>query len=283
MAARHRALLLGDLSNLAYRYSAAFSGLSHGGAFTGGLYGFLASIAKLINEQQVLRVGLCKDSPPYLRHAALPSYKGDRASDPKLVANVAVAKEQIEEFCKIMRIPIFSLPGYEADDWIALLASRSAEWYTHIIAWSNDSDLYQLFALRNFALYAGKKGLYTREHFEKEYGDLSMAELRLMLAMVGTHNAVEGIRGVGMVTALRTVRDPVKLRAMRAKYGDLIDRNLELIELPHPSIWSNADAIQQRITTPIFNVREVVRFYAKYGITLTKTMSSAWERISEQY
>lgn len=280
---RNRVLLLADLSNLAYRYSAAHATLTHAGTFTGGLYGFMVSLAKVVNELRVTRVGLCKDHPPYKRLAVLPEYKGDRSGrDPVLYANVEVTKGLIEDWCKVINVSVFSMPGYEADDWIALHAIRSTKFNDMIVAWSNDADLFQLFSIRNFAMYRGKTGLYTREQFQKDFDGISREHLRLILAMVGTHNAVPGIKGIGEVTAKKIVTDPALLRKTMLVHGEVIERNLKLIELPYSDLYDDLGLAPRAAVKPqTYDERAMLKFCTQHGITLTSAMSKAWSSLGD--
>lgn len=266
-----------DLSNQAYKAAAAHANLTSGDTFTGGLYGFIMAVCKVINAERVTRIAMCEDSRPYVREYETADYKGDRDRDPLLEANASVTKKLIRELCVELNIPIWAIPGFESDDIIAWGAAKYRHRFDASIGMSNDSDLYQLFEFGTFKLYKGKKGVYSREDFESEFGPMTADELRLFLAMVGTHNAVKGIPRVGEVTAAKIIRDPAKLRATRQQHKELIDRNVELIILPH-SKFPKEPGLE--LTPPKYNERSMIRFLSKYDVTLMGQMRTAFELIS---
>jgi len=276
----NRTLICVDLSNQVYKASAAHPMLSSGDEFTGGLYGFMMAIAKAIDECDATSVVLCTDSKPYKRSLVYPEYKLLRADtkDPELAERATTSIAQIRELMKVMGWPIWSIPGFESDDLIAHATIYYRHRYNKIIAMSNDSDLYQLFEWKHFGLYKGKKGLYTHEDYDAEWG-LPAKKLVEALSMTGTHNEVEGIHGIGPATARKLITgDPAKYRTVREKNLELIKRNESVIKLPHPDfpVGENIPPYSCK-----YNERALQRFCARYEIQLQRWQSENFERINK--
>lgn len=262
-----------DLSTQAYRAAATHGSLSSGQTFTGGLYGFLNLLARVINTVGPDSVILCKDTKPYKRSEVYPEYKALRQSskDPELVKKVKTTITLVEEMSAQIGLPVWGVPGFESDDLIAYLAGRY-----RTVAMSSDSDLFQLFDYPDFSMYrGGKKGFYTKEDYDREFG-LTSDEYLKMLALTGTHNEVEGIEGVGPVTAKKDVLDPRRWRSRLDQHSSVIDRNLELVKLPHPEFPT-------RITVPTskedFLDRPFIRWAWKYEIRITEAMLTSLHKV----
>lgn len=275
------ALILVDVSNQAYKASAAFPHLrSDSGVFTGGIYGFITALCKVIREVDGARVILCEDAKPYIRQYEASGYKGDRGGlSEELFDCAEITKRQIRSFGDAMSIPSWRLPGYESDDLIAYAALTYGSKFDSVVAMSNDSDLCQLFALPHFSLHRGKKGRYGREDFQKEYGDISTDDLLTLLAMTGTHNAVRGVKGVGLITAKKILSSPSSWRAFREKHGELIDRNLELIRLPHPQFQPTPELV---LPTHHYRDRALLSYCSPYSITVTQAMQNDLEKLNRE-
>lgn len=273
-----RNLLCVDLSNAAYKAAATHLSLSSGRMFTGGLYGFMMAIAAAIRDTGATSIVLCTDSKPYRRSLLYPEYKRlrENTKDHDLADKVKETIRLIREFSKITGWPVWSVPGFESDDLIAHATIRYRNRYNNIVAMSNDSDLYQLFEFENFSLYKGKKGIFTHLDYYKEWGTVPPHELYLALAMIGTHNEVEGIKGIGPATAKKYLNDGVAYETLRMKHRKVLERNEELIRLPHPAFDTK---LRIPLHTDVYSERAVMRFCAKYDIQFQRWMGEAFEKL----
>lgn len=273
-----RVLLAVDVSNQVYKASAAHPHLTSYGKFTGGLYGFIFALQKAIMVCKATNLVLCTDTKPYHRSTVYPEYKALRkeSKDPELAKKVKESMPYIQHLAETMGWPLWSIPGFESDDLIGYCLTQHRHRYTRVIGMSNDSDLYQLFQYPQFEVYKGAKGLYTRADFDAEF-NIHPREIPRLLALTGTHNEVEGLRGVGPVNARRMVLDPKEYRNVRIRHGEVIDRNIDLITLPHRLLPRNTPIPQ--VTKP-FSERTFIRFCSQYDITITQAACQAFERIT---
>jgi len=275
-----RKLMLVDLSNQIYKAAASHRTLTSGKYFTGGLYGLLSAVAKAINVTGATSVVLCTDTKPYHRSLSYPQYKLLRTDtkDQYLAEDVKTTLAQVHELVEVIGWPIWSVPGFEADDLIAHAVFEHRNRCQKIIAMSNDSDLYQLFQWPVFQMYKGKKGLYTSRDYEQEW-ELPASKIVQALAMTGTHNEIEGIHGIGPATAKKLLlREPSKYRLVRQQHLDVIERNEALIRLPNPDFDFTAQIPRYNCT---YDERTLVRFLSRYEINLQRWQSEAFEKINE--
>jgi len=272
-----RVLLIADFKNVVYRSTSTHASLFSGRTFTGGLYGFMVSLLRAVRDVQATSVVVATDLQPYVRKQQFSGYKGDRKKnrdpdDPFLLKS-AQSMPLAKAFVECLDLPFWEAEGFEYDDFCAWGAKQFSHRFDRVVAMTNDSDLYQLFDIDNFTVYRGsEKGLFDRAEFVKEYGELSREEWINVLCMTGTHNAVPGIEGVGIKTALKAIRDPVAMRNILAKHGDIIERNRPLVALPHASFKPAQD---HRVRRHQFELRDFVRFCTRYEIQVTARMVEA--------
>lgn len=275
-------LLATDLSYQVYRASAAHPMLTSRRVFTGGLYGFWTTLAKTIRETAATRAVFCQDVKPYKRSETYPEYKLLRKArqDDDLLKMYKQSMSLVLESLEVAGLTPWGIQGFESDDLIGHLAPRYRHRYERIIAASNDSDLWQLLAIENFAIWRKSKAdMVTGANLHDVFGrPITPAEYMLMTALTGTHNDIAGIPGVGPVTALKAVRDPATLRKMRDGYDSLINRNLALIKLPHPDFPRDA----AMPTHDSIDSRALYSFLGRYDIEVTGAISAALEQLKEQ-
>lgn len=273
-----RVLLAVDLSYQCYRASAAHPMLTSRRVFTGGLYGFLTTLGKMVRETKATEVAVCADRKPYLRSVIYPQYKQIRkaSADEELLKMFKQTTSLVDELLAVANIPVWGLTGFESDDLIGHVAIKYRHRYKMIYAGSNDSDLYQLLWIPNFAIYTKDiTKLVTGASVMKEHG-LTPEQYALSTALTGTHNDIEGIEGVGPVTARKAILDPLKMRAIRAQHAGIIDRNRELIKLPHSDLPFHATI--PPLLGPL-DMRAVYRWCGRLDIEVTAAIEQALKAI----
>lgn len=275
---RDSIILCVDLSYQSFRASAAHPLLTCREHFTGGLYGFTMTLAKAIRETRATELVIGQDRKPYVRSQEYPEYKTLRkaSQDQELRAKHLESMELIKDFLEALGIPIWGIDGYEYDDLIGHVVSKYRHRYTTIYAQSNDSDLYQFLWCPNFHFYATDIQSVGKERDKLKALSLTSTEYMLMTAMTGTHNDIEGIPRHGPVTAIKAIKDPAVMRKYRAIYADVIDRNLKLIKLPHPTFPYTAEI--PKWTKP-FKYRDLYRLLGRYDINTTQSMVDSFNQL----
>lgn len=274
-----RILLAVDLSYQTYRAAAAHAGLTCGQVFTGGLYGFLQTLAKQIRVVGATHVVVCEDIKPYKRSEVYPSYKQLRKknADEELLKAFNQSKPMVMEAMRVAGIPLVGIPGYESDDCIGSIARSHRHRFDLIYAASNDSDLFQLLCFDSFRLLKGSEpsDIVDRKRIASGPFGMTPEEFMLAQALQGTHNDVEGIPGVGPVKAYQAVKNAAMMRHLRERWAAVIDRNVMLSQLPYPGM-PRLDVPQQGE----FNARALYRFCSRYDIDVTKSMVDSFEQVS---
>ncbi len=274
-----RVLLAVDVSYQSYRAAAAHPKLTCDGTFTGGLYGFLMTFGKIVRETRATHVAFCLDSKPYLRSREYPEYKELRkkAQDPDLRERMTTSKRQVIQLLDDLGFATWAIPGFESDDLIAHCVRAYRGRFDRIYAASNDADLVQLMDWPEFYLFKDDlANCASAATLALDPNPLTTDEHVLALALAGTHNDVAGIVGVGTKTAARIVRNPMLLRQVMAAHGDMVERNLRLIRLPHPEF---PRAARMPAHPGGFHHRDLYRLLGQYDIDTTASMIAAFEQL----
>ena len=159
---------------------------------TGGLYGLASMMLRIITELKPDYIFACYDRPePTFRKQVYEDYKAGRAkADPELISQIIRSRDVFTS----LHVPIYDLPGFEADDIIGTLVEKLSKGVrgetseqpledsprTQIIIASGDMDTLQLvdddrvvvFTLKkglNDTVIYNEKGVVERFGFDPEY------------------------------------------------------------------------------------------------------------------
>ncbi len=183
-----------------------------GGEPTGGLYGFIHRVEGLIRDLQPGRVAVAFDrAEKTFRHHLYSAYKAQRTPPPE---DLLRQLPWIREFLETRGIPVLELPGYEADDLIALVARRQAAAGDEVVIFSADKYLFQLIGDRVTVFHPKEKRKLDREGLRAYFG-LYPEQIADFLALMGdASDNVPGVAGIGEKTALKLIERHGSLAAM---------------------------------------------------------------------
>ena len=125
---------------------------------TGGLYGFTSMILRIIADFKPDYIVACYDLPQKtFRHEAYDAYKGHRSkTDDALVEQIKSSRH----LCDVMNIPIYDLPGFEADDMLGTIVEQTKkDKDLAIIIATGDMDSLQLVDGNRVQVFTLKKGM----------------------------------------------------------------------------------------------------------------------------
>ncbi len=280
-------LLLLDFSNIFYRGLHVHLNLAHRGEPTGGLYGLIIQLVKLVNEFKPSMVLLCGDSPPYLRTKEYPAYKARRKKQDGAMRRIVKCNLKLcDQFFSALGEPLQKEKGLEADDLIAIYAENYERSYEKIVAVSNDSDLYQLLDQNNLYLYSGtgdNKVMITGKTFFDKYPFKRAATWVKVVAYTGGHNDLPGIYGVGEVTAVKLLSSADKAwinkrRELRLVHGTKLKLSEHLATLPYPEVKAEDFCIIPREPYDRVAMRDFLR---STGVEFSPSMERAFDHLGD--
>lgn len=152
--AQNNRLLLIDANSIVHRaYHALPNLMTSKGAHTGAIYGFLTIFLRIVAELSPTHVAAAFDlKAPTFRHKLYAPYKGTRKP---MDAELAEQFEPLKELLALMRVPVVSKEGYEADD---ILGTLSAHTDDDTVILTGDRDSFQLVSPTT-RIYWTKKGV----------------------------------------------------------------------------------------------------------------------------
>jgi DNA polymerase-1 len=135
----------------------------------GAVYGFCRMFFRVLKDFPPSSWALAFDLPtPTFRHQAFREYKAHRPPSPP---DLKIQFERIREIANLINIPIFEVPGFEADDILGTLACNLSKQGQDSVIVSGDKDLLQLVSPQVRVLLWGKKAiLLDEEEVRQKYG-----------------------------------------------------------------------------------------------------------------
>ncbi len=204
-AADRGPLFLLDGNNIAYRaFFALPPEISTSGGFpTNGLYGFCSMIIKILGEYKPEAVIVAWDSPEKtLRAGEFEAYKAQRKPMPDLLSE---QWPYFVEFSSAFGFINLALPGFEADDILATLATQADQEGRTTVIVTGDRDALQL-ASEHVSIMANTRGVtevkvYDPAGVEERYGVPPLLIPDLIGLKGDTSDNIPGIPGIGEKTA----------------------------------------------------------------------------------
>ncbi len=200
-------LFLLDGHALVYRAHFAFINrplINSKGVNTSAVAGFTRTLWDLMRNEKPTHIAVAFDpDDPTFRHEMYEPYKANREEQPE---DIAIAFPYIHRIVDAFKIPILSVPGYEADDVIGTLAKQAeAEGYTVYMV-TPDKDFSQLVSEHIFLYKPSRQGngieiLGVPEILEK--WDIQKVDQVIdVLGLQGDSiDNIPGIPGIGPKTA----------------------------------------------------------------------------------
>jgi DNA polymerase I len=179
---------------------------------TSGIYGLCVLLLKLLREEKPRGLAFARDAPEAtFRHLAYPQYKAQRP---------ALANPLREQFPLLTRllaafdVPVFTQPGFEADDLLATLARELASESEPVRIVTGDRDLLQLARIGVDVLFIGRRGqdslVYDLPAVTQRF-HLRPDQLPSLTALVGdSADNLPKVPGIGQRTAEKLI----------GRYGD---------------------------------------------------------------
>lgn len=178
----------------------------------GAIYGLSKLLLSILTETvKPDYVAACFDRPePTFRKESFPAYKAQRGpTESDLIPQLIRAREVFMQ----LKIKCFELPGFEADDLIATLATRlHAEENLQVTILSGDRDLLQLVEDDHIVVELFKNGGGETVHMNEaavieKYG-LKPAQIVDLKGLIGDpSDNIPGVHGVGEKTATPLLKE----------------------------------------------------------------------------
>lgn len=203
-------LMLIDGNSLTYR---AFHALppdlaTASGQVTNAVFGFTSMLINLVRDHQPDGIAVTFDLPqPTFRHLKTETYKANRDKTPDtLIEQMGIVRQLVET----LKLPLVDLPGYEADDVIATLATQAALKSIDVLIVTGDRDSYQLVEDPFIKVVYNKRGvsdyaLYDEAGILERTGVKPSDYVQYAALRGDKSDNLPGVPGVGEKTAAKLI------------------------------------------------------------------------------
>jgi DNA polymerase-1 len=215
---------------------------------TSAIFGFVNTLEDLLRKENPTHIAVCFDPKgPTFRHDVYPQYKAQREAQPE---DITLSIPYIKDIIRAFNIPVFEIPGYEADDVIGTISRMAAAEGFDTYMMTPDKDYGQLVNehVKMYRPSLAGKGFEIRGVAEicEKYGISNPLQVIDLLALEGdTADNVPGCPGVGPKTASKLI----------AEYSSV------------ESLLENADKIKGAVGQKIRDNAEQIKF-SKYLVTI---------------
>ena len=220
-------LFLLDAYALIYRAYYAFiknPRINSKGFNTSAILGFVNTLEDVLKKENPTHIGVAFDPKgPTFRHEAYEEYKAQREETPEVIRESVPV---IKEFIKAYNIPIFEVPGFEADDVIGTLAKQAEKRGIITYMMTPDKDYGQLVSDTTF-IYRPKYGdkefeVMGVERVKEKFGISSTAQVIDLLGLMGdSSDNIPGCPGVGEKTAQKLIAQFGSIESMLERTAEL--------------------------------------------------------------
>ncbi len=202
----HKRLVLLDSHAILHRaFHAIPDFATSSGEPTGALYGLTTMLLKTIDELSPDYIVAARDLPGgTFRDKLFEDYKGHRAeTDPALIEQLKKAPEIFEAF----GIPVYSCPGFEADDMIGTIVhTLKKNKDVDIIIATGDLDTLQLVDAKKVQVFTLRQGItdtiiYDEDRVRERYGFGPELVPDYKGLRGDPSDNIKGIKGIGEKTA----------------------------------------------------------------------------------
>ncbi len=199
----------------------------------GAIYGLTSMLIKLLNDFKPERAVVVLDhGGKNFRHEIYPDYKANR---PPVPEDLLLQLPLVKEVALALNFKCISMAGYEADDLIAAIATKSSLSNQKAILISSDKDLMQLVD-SNTTMYDPAKSKYIDKQVILEKFGVDASKVREVQALIGDKSDnIPGVSGIGPKTAASLINEYGSLEQIinnldklsNPRYQNLILNNLE--------------------------------------------------------
>src|SRR5438128_6142702 len=214
-------IILVDSNSLIYRGYFAIPPLTTTkGELSNATFGFASILLKAIEEIKPQYIAAAFDLPQKtFRHERDATYKATRKPMPD---ELRPQFERCKELLDKLGVPIYALPGFEADDVIGALAKQAEAAGLESIIVSGDLDTLQL-VTPHTKLFTTRMGfqntvVYDEAQIDQRYGLRPDQMVHFKALKCDTTDNIPGVPGVGEKTAAKLIAEN---GAIEGVYADL--------------------------------------------------------------
>ena len=246
-------LFLLDGTALAYRshFALARSGLTTpDGRPIGATYGFTMTLRRILRVEAPDRIAVALDPRgKTFRHEQFPEYKGTRQKAPEeMVAQI----DEIRAVTRAHGVPLYEIPGFEADDVIGTLAVAGERAGYEVFIVTGDKDFMQLVSdrVQLYNIFKPNVDLVIEgvEAVAEKFKTTPEHVIDVLAIMGDSSDNVPGVKGIGEKGAAKLVAEfgsvsglLERLDEVKGKAREHIERDREQLLLSRELVTIQTD------------------------------------------
>ena len=245
-----------DGTALAYRAHFAMfrSGLTNAeGRPTGATYGFTTTLRRILETESPEHIAVAFDPPgPTFRHKEFKEYKATREKMPEdLVGQL----DDMREVVRAHGIPIFEVPGYEADDVLGTLTRQAEAAGKEVMIVTGDKDLMQLVgeSTKLYNVFKPKVDLVIQglEEVEEKFGTTPDHVIDVLAIMGDSSDNIPGVKGIGEKGATKLIQEFGSVEGLLERIDEVKGKTKEKLETDRDNLLLSLDLVTIRTDVPL--------------------------------
>ena len=245
-----------DGTALAYRAHFAMfrSGLTNAeGRPTGATYGFTTTLRRILETESPEYIAVAFDPPgPTFRHKEFKEYKATREKMPEdLVGQL----DDMREVVRAHGIPIFEVPGYEADDVLGTLTRQAEAAGKEVMIVTGDKDLMQLVgeSTKLYNVFKPKVDLVIQglEEVEEKFGTTPDHVIDVLAIMGDSSDNIPGVKGIGEKGATKLIQEFGSVEGLLERIEEVKGKTKEKLETDRDNLLLSLDLVTIRTDVPL--------------------------------
>ncbi len=242
-------LFLLDGTALAYRshFALSRSGLTDAdGNPTGATYGFTTTLRRILEVEKPERIAVAFDPPgPTFRHERFKEYKATRERAPdEMKAQLPTIRAIVEAH----GIPIFEVPGYEADDVIGTLATQADAAGEEVMIVTGDKDFMQLVneRVKLYNVFRQNEDVVIQglAAVEEKFGTTPDHVVDVLAVMGDASDNVPGVKGIGEKGAIKLIGEFGSVPELLERLDEVKGKTKEKIEASRDDLLLSLELVQ---------------------------------------
>lgn len=224
------------------------------GLNTSAILGFTNTLDEILRKEKPTHIAVVFDPPSgNFRSEIFPEYKANRDATPEdIIKSVPYIKDLIKAF----NIPIYEVPGFEADDTIGTLAKKAEQAGFTTYMMTPDKDFGQLVSDKTF-MYKPKRGgndaeILGKKEICEKYGIDDPEQVIDILAIWGdTADNIPGIPGIGEKTSMKLISKYKSVDGIYEHLDELKGKQKENVENSKDLVKLSKELVTISLNVPV--------------------------------
>jgi len=175
-------------------------------------------------------------------------YKAHRDPTPEALSRQA---DRIVSMLEAIRLPIYRVPGFEADDIMATIAERLRDEDMEVYLASRDKDLEQLISDKVRLYDAANEEVIDEARLREKKGYSPREAVEIQTLMGDSTDNIPGVEGVGPKTAIKLIQEYGSAKAVLDNAEKLSGKLVERVKAFAPKFDLTRQLVTLRRDTPV--------------------------------